>query len=281
MPAPQSLPKNLSPSQVIALQDALLENADRLLRAAITLLDGDEVALARSLAILGMEESGKAIALHERRVHMAYAPEGEPFVDEDLRALWGSHGRKLSAVHDFLVAEQYWFGEGPSDPEENEQVLGTIDSWRREHNAFKQRGLYVDVSQDGEPITPRDAADADAVRAAVGHIHQIGWQLRLGEHIEGKRRMEREQDVPPASEEEIECMRRMVRSADPELAESLIASMREGSTGEKLNNAAYAFVLPQNPFENVGRPGYEAEDRELFALMDKLDREAEGTVDER
>ena len=74
----RSLPP-LSPSQVVQLQDALLANADRLLVSALTILDSAQVALARSLAILGMEESGKAIALHERRVAIAYEPEGTPF----------------------------------------------------------------------------------------------------------------------------------------------------------------------------------------------------------
>src|SRR5690625_4850616 len=81
MPRRQHLPDDLTPGQVVALQDALLSNADQLLQAAVAMLEGDSAPLARSLAILGMEESGKAIALHERRVRMAYAPEGEPFVD--------------------------------------------------------------------------------------------------------------------------------------------------------------------------------------------------------
>lgn len=281
MAARQSLPETLSPAQVIALQDALLENADRLLRAAITMLDNDEVALARSLAILGMEESGKAIALHERRVGIAYAPEGEAFVDKPLRELWGNHGLKLSAVYDFLVAEQYWFGVEPSDPAENERALGTIDAWRQDHNTFKQGGFYVDVSTEGDPIMPGSAADSDAVRDAIGHIHQVGWQLRLGEHIEGKRRRQAEEDVPPASDEEIARMRRTLRDADPETAEHILESMRQGSVGERMNNAAYAFVLPKNPFENLGKPGYEAEERELALLMDRLNREdAEHAGDE-
>lgn len=84
----QHLPLDLSPAQVIALQDALLANANRLLEAALAMLDNDNVLLARSLAILGMEESGKAIALHNRRVGMAHAPEGEAFVDDRLKDLW-------------------------------------------------------------------------------------------------------------------------------------------------------------------------------------------------
>lgn len=274
MPRRQHLPDDLTPGQVVALQDALLSNADRLLQAAVAMLEGDSAPLARSLAILGMEESGKAIALHERRVRMAYAPEGEPFVDVRLQEVWGDHGLKLETVHRFLVHEEYWFGVEPSDPEENARVLGAIEQWRRDHNQLKQRGFYVDVSPEGDPVTPEGVADVDAVREVVGHVHQIGWQLRLGEHIEGKRRLEREQDVPPATEEHIGDMRRIFRRLDPAMAERMLESMREGTKGEKLNNAAYAFELPENPFETVGRLGHEAEDRELRALWEHVHPES-------
>lgn len=273
MARPQQLPDNLTPAQVIGLQDALLSNADRLLNAAVRMLDDGNVALARSLAILGMEESGKAIAIHHRRVQMAYAPEGEPFVNRSLQELWGRHGLKLDAVHRFLVDEEYWFGVEAADPVENERVLGTIEDWTRNHNAHKQRGFYVDVSEDGEPIVPASAADAEAVREAVGYVHQIGWQLRLGEHIEGKQRLEQERDVPPASDEEIDHMSASLRTVDPQFAERILESMREGKKGEAANNAAYAFHLPENPFETVGRPGYEAEDRELAVLVARLEDE--------
>lgn len=246
MARPRSLPDHLSPAQVIALQDALLTNANSLLQAALTMLENENVPLARSLAILGMEESGKAIALHERRVAMAWAPEGDPFVDVALPSLWDKHGLKLETVHHFLVHEEYWFDEGPSDPDENAQVLGTIEAWTKDHNMLKQRGFYVDVTEAGDPITPQEAADAATVREVVGHVHQIGWQLRLGEHIEGKRRLEKERDVPPASAEEIENMRALLaraesrddRHVDDAFGERLLASMREGRRGTLLNNVA-------------------------------------------
>lgn len=274
------LPADLSAVQVTALQDALLANADRLLRAALTMLDCDDVPLARSLAILGMEESGKAIALHERRVTMVHTFEGDQFVDQRLTDLWAQHALKLEKVHDFLVSEEYWFDTEPSNPEENAKVLGTIDEWKRDLNLLKQRGFYVDVTLEGDPVTPQEIADADAVRAVIGHVHQIGWQLRLGEHIEGKRQLEQTRDVPPATEAEIADRRRLFRRADPVIAEGILESMRHGTTGEKLNNADYAFRLPSNPFENVGRPGYEAQDRELRALMEETARTPEENADE-
>src|SRR5690625_6235125 len=63
-----------------------------------------------------------------------YAPEGEAFIDKTLRELWGNHGRKLSAVYDFLVAEQYWFGVEPSDRSEERRVGKECRSrWAAEH----------------------------------------------------------------------------------------------------------------------------------------------------
>jgi len=266
----QHLPDDLAPGQVIALQDALLANADRLLRAALTALDEDDAALARSLGILGMEESGKAIALHERRVDMTRGPEGEAFVDDGLRKLWREHHLKLDIVHRFLALERYGFGVDPSDPEENAEVLGTIQEWKREHNSIKQHGFYVDMTPEGELLTPKDIADSDAVRAVLEHIHQIGWQLRLGEHIEGRRQEDQERSVPPATETEIEDMRRLTDRIDSEIAERMLESMREGTEGTPVSNAAYGFTLSDKPFENVGRPGYEAQDRELHALWRRL-----------
>lgn len=104
-------------------------------------------------------------------------------------------------------------------------------------------------------------------------MHQIGWQLRLGEHIEGRRQEDQTQDIPPATEEEIEEMRSWRDSLAPEAAEALFESMRQGTKGEQPNNAAYGSTLPASPFENTGRPSYEAQDRELLALKMRIDAE--------
>lgn len=101
----KSLPE-LSPSQVVRLQDALLANADALLTSALNMLDLGRLALAPSLAILGLEESGKAIAIHGRRAAMAFAEEGVGFTTQRLRQLWRSHTLKLEAVYDFLIEER-------------------------------------------------------------------------------------------------------------------------------------------------------------------------------
>lgn len=273
---------DLSPAQVVAVQDALLANADRLLTSAFAVLDLGNVALARSLAILGMEESGKAIAIHERRVQMAYAANGDPFVTDDLSELWASHQRKLQLVHDFLVDEQYWFGHGPSDPEENRAYLGAIKRWISRHDKLKQRGFYVDLDKVGNPLTPEAVADAESLADVIDHVHQIGWQLRLGEHIEAKGLAQQAMAVAPASDQRIEEMRELMAGMDDhEFVEGMLAGMREGSQGRRLNNDAYRLKLPEtgsNPFANLGKPGYEAETRELLRLSDDLDQREQGDV---
>lgn len=266
---PAKLPA-LSPLQVVELQDALLANADGLLHSALAVLDLGNVGLARALAILGMEESGKAIAIHERRVSIAYAPEGESFVDARLEEIWRNHDEKLKVVHRFLTEERYWFGVAPADPEANHARLGTIKRWASRHNRLKQRGFYVDVAKDGAVRSPDGVPDRESLADVIEHIHQIGWQLRLGEHIEAKRQAEEECGLPPMNTMEIDDMWTMFPGV-PVLAsdDDFYRSLREGHPGRKLNNLEYRLRLREpgtEPFANVGRPGYEAETRELRRL---------------
>lgn len=266
----------LTAAQVVQLQDELLANADRLLTSALAVLDLGNVGLARSLAILGLEESGKAIAIHERRVVIAYEPEGAPFVDDELQKLWANHQRKLKLVHDFLVEEKYWFDTEPPDPEQNRAWLGEIEEWAREHNMLKQRGFYVDIDQEEGVLTPDGVSDEESLRQVISHVHQIGWQLRLGEHIVAKQQEEMAAAIPPATEDAIERMRETfstVPDIDEAVVEGVIDSMRHGTEATPLNNDAYRLRLPEpgnNPFANLGKPGYEAETRELMRLADDI-----------
>lgn len=271
---------DLSPVQVVRLQDALLANANTLLTSALALLDLGHVALARSLAILGLEESGKAIAVHERRVEMCHIADGEPFRCDRLDELWGSHEKKLEAVHRFLVEERYWFGVEPSDPGENAAYLGTIRAWARRHDRSKQRGFYVGLGKTGEVMAPSDVSDDADMREVIARVHQIGWQLRLGEHIEGKRQDEKEAGLPPLNDDDLAWLAvdesKELDDVDKEFRADLQRSLREGVPGESLPNAAYRFNPPdadRSPFRNVGKPGYEAETRELMRLARDLRQE--------
>lgn len=260
------------------MQDALLANANTLLTSALALLDLGNVALARSLAILGLEESGKAIAVHERRVEMGFIDDGETFRSERLDELWASHHKKLETVHRFLVEEPYWFDVEPPDPDENASYLGTIKSWSGRHDRSKQRGFYVDLGKTGEVMAPSEVADEAALREVIARVHQIGWQLRLGEHIEGKRQDEKEVGLPAIADDDLAWL--PVDSDDADEASrdfhaDLRRSMKEGIPGEPLSNAAYRFNPPEtgrSPFRNFGKPGYEAETRELLRLARELEQ---------
>lgn len=277
--AQRKLP-NLTPDQVIAIQDSLLSNANRLFTSALLLLDGGETGLARSIAILGLEESGKAIALHNRRIAIVHAPEGEPFVDDELVKLWGSHDRKLRTVHMFLLEERYWFGVDFPDHEAIAEDLGPIDAWSRDHNLAKQGGLYVDVDDAGDPVEPAAFADEDALRKILARVHQIGHQLRLGEHIEGSQQDAEEEGRAP-QEDDGDAFSWVQEERMDEKMRQIIAdmkqSLREGTPGKPLANAGYRFNRPtddlSNPFRHFGRPGHEAEDRELIALAAEIKKE--------
>jgi hypothetical protein len=113
------------------------------------------------------------------------------------------------------------------------------------------------------PLSPADVRDEEHLRDLISYVHQIGWQLRLGEHIEGKAQAERERAVPPANPSELGWL--ALTSLDDEMVVKIRASFLAGKAGEALPNRAYSFISdPEaDPFRNVGRAGYEAENREL------------------
>jgi hypothetical protein len=116
----------------------------------------------------------------------------------------------------------------------------------------------------------RDARPVQTVAEVIARVHQIGWQLRLGEHIEATGEAERERGVPPSTEAELEDTRAMFSDAlEPEAMDDLFSSLRDDTPGTHYNNAPYRLRLPEpgsDPFANVSKPGYEAETRELVRL---------------
>lgn len=273
---------NLTPDQVVRLQDALLANANALLTSALALLDLGNVALARSLAILGLEESGKAIAIHDRRVAMCHIADGEAFRNNQLDELWASHEKKLEAVHHVLLEERYWFGVEPAGPDENAAYLGTIRAWSRRHDRSKQRRFYVDLGTTSEVLAPTDIPDEAALRDVIARVRQIGWQPRLGEHIEGKKQDKKEAGLPPLNDDDAAWLAiEEDEHADDvarEFRDGLQQAMKERISGESLPNDGYRFNPPEadrSPFRNIGRPGYEAETREFMSLAHGFSQESD------
>ncbi|MEO6115765.1 MAG: hypothetical protein ABIP57_04580 [Jatrophihabitantaceae bacterium] len=120
-------------------------------------------------------------------------------------------------------------------------------------------------------MAPATIDDEPSLHDVIEHVHQIGWQLRLGEHVEAKSQAESAATILPASEADIEQARQLYADAgvDEETIDDLLASQRAGRPGHVLNNDAYRLHLPAagaDPFANVGRPGHEAETRELLRL---------------
>lgn len=95
----------------------------------------------------------------------------------------------IKAIREFPLLEDYWFDAAP--PPINELLLGPIedylaelDQYSAEVNDSKFRGFYVDVDPaTGDPVMPV-IPDQEGVRDLPGVVHQVGWQLRLGDHIQ-------------------------------------------------------------------------------------------------
>jgi AbiV family abortive infection protein len=182
------VPCSLTPPQVETLYDALLSNADGLCRDADMLLEAGSGGRARALAILALEESSKAIAIHEKRSQAALGRSSTLALDDTFWKEWTDHLPKLTRVRAFLLEEEYWFGDPPQIDEQLlgpiEDYLKTLDRWALANNAAKLRGFYVDVDFNGTgTILLPDPVDPDEVRQIVGLVDQIGWQVRLGDHI--------------------------------------------------------------------------------------------------
>jgi AbiV family abortive infection protein len=176
--------------QVEDLYDATLSNAFFLGQDAIVLLESGSVGRARALAVLSLEECGKAIMLHEAKVRSFALELPNPVLDDSFWKDWKTHLPKLRHVREFLIQNKYWFDVRPPGP--NEFVLGPVDEYLAELDRFaadgdtsKLRGLYVDVDPaTGKVVSPADEASAEDVSELLRMAHQIGWQLRLGDHIE-------------------------------------------------------------------------------------------------
>jgi hypothetical protein len=204
-----------------------------------------------------------------------------PSQPPDWRPEWGSHD-EVDFDGDGRE-EPYWFDVEPPDPQQNAGYLGTIKSWARQRDRWKLRGLYVDLDKSGNVRAPTDITDEATLREVIAHVHQIGWQLRLGEHIEGKRQDELDAGSPPLAEEDLSWFDTCDDSCGDvaDILKELRRSMREGIPGQPLPNAAYRFNPPgadRSPFRNIGKPGYEAETREIILLADEVVRREDELV---
>lgn len=184
------MPRTLSFLQIENLYDDVLANAFDLSQDARLLLKANSIGHARALAILALEECGKAIMIHQAKIVSFHNGDTDPILDEFFWKDWRTHQPKLRAVHDFITREEYWFESQP--PPINELLLGDVsdylvelDHWAAEGDSSKLRGLYVDIDHGtGKTISPAGDSGADEVEELLAIAHQVGWQIRLGDHIQ-------------------------------------------------------------------------------------------------
>ncbi|WP_084606002.1 AbiV family abortive infection protein [Agreia bicolorata] len=182
--------RKLSFLQVEDLYDEVLSNAFHLSQDARLLLEHGSVGRARALAVLALEEAGKAVMIHKAKVRSFREGLRDPHLDATFWKNWRSHQTKLRAVHDYIVHEPHWFDVAP--PPVNELLLGEVDDYLAEldrraadGDSNKLKGFYVDIdAATGRTETPNSSVNPDDVFELLGLGHQVGWQLRLGDHIE-------------------------------------------------------------------------------------------------
>jgi AbiV family abortive infection protein len=181
--------RTLTFQQVEDLYSALLSNAWRLSREAEALAAVGANGRARALAIVALEECGKAIMIHKAKIISHDRGHPAPVLDDQFWRDWRNHQPKLREVRAFILNHEYWFAEGPPEPHDLvlgpvEDYLADLDVFADQQSANRMSGLYVDVDKStGRPRKPYDEI-GDDVPELVAIADQVGWQLRLGDHIQ-------------------------------------------------------------------------------------------------
>jgi AbiV family abortive infection protein len=146
--------------QIEDLYDATLSNAFMLCQDSNVLLKNGSVGRARALAVLALEECGKAIMIHEAKVASFALELLDPVLDAAFWREWRTHLPKLRHVREFLTKNEYWFDVGP--PEPNDFVLGSVDAYlagldgfAAEGDTSKMKGLYVNVDPPPGKSSPQ------------------------------------------------------------------------------------------------------------------------------
>jgi AbiV family abortive infection protein len=197
------LPRTMTCVQVEDLYDEVLSNAFHLSQDARRLLEAGLTGHARALAVLALEECGKAIMMHEAKLASFRRRDADPLLDGTFWRHWKTHWPKLRAVRDFIIREEYWFGvESPVVDElllgDVDEYLAELDRWAAQGDSSKLHGLYVDVDPaTGRVITPAAQNGASEVAELLEIAHQVGWQTLLGDHIQFVAAPRDDASIPP------------------------------------------------------------------------------------
>lgn len=155
---PEKLPDR---SALIEFCQAAEANARDLISDAEVLLEKKRWARAFALAVLAQEEFGKCL------MAMVLAMASPAVASAHLPELRTGHLRKLMSAleHEALIGP-------PEGPPELWASVHQIPEIARDGNAWKQRGFYVDISEDGSLRRPSEIGEHEA-RAVVARVHKV------------------------------------------------------------------------------------------------------------
>jgi AbiV family abortive infection protein len=153
----------LPPKELLdALAGAAVDNANRLLADASTLLAAGSAPTAHSLAVLALEEVGKAIICCGGFAGSDNTVTTRERFDQEI----ASHSAKLTWARNFVdvMVSMATFGAGDNSgmAASAEEYLDALKEQRKRDNVQKMRGFYVDLSNAGKVQLPTEITAADA-----------------------------------------------------------------------------------------------------------------------
>ncbi|MER7363591.1 AbiV family abortive infection protein [Nonomuraea wenchangensis] len=167
-----------SDEQLAGLADAALANARSLASSARLLLASGTAGLARSLAILAMEEAGKSL-IAKRAIEASGDERRE--LEQLLKEALYKHPPKLEQVQKIFELLTSMVQLLKAFVVKSDEELG--DGWTAQgFNLAKQDGFYVGLKQDAvttpseitaaeaEPVLVRAEVAIEAVAALVGQV---------------------------------------------------------------------------------------------------------------
>jgi AbiV family abortive infection protein len=163
--------KEASRQQLVACAAAAATNGRDLLDDAEHLADADRHPRAYSLAVLAVEEYGKAVSL----LALAVMPENLR-AQAPVRRLLECHPMKQ--VGGLLLAVLPLGETGPVASlaamplTQLTQVLETTDAFAQDADRMKIRGLYVDLQRDARIRRPSEITEAE-VSDEIGRVRQV------------------------------------------------------------------------------------------------------------
>jgi AbiV family abortive infection protein len=166
MPSTPLPPKELRD----ALARAAVDNANRLLADASTLLAVGSAPTAHSLAVLALEEVGKAIICCGGFAGSDNTVTTRERFDQEI----ASHPAKLTWARNFVDIMGLGTGDNSGMAASAEEYLDALKEQRTRDNIQKMRGFYVDLSNTGEVQLPTEITAADAEEM----IAYSGWANR-------------------------------------------------------------------------------------------------------